>query len=385
MDCKLKVLAWCKLENDFHRLETQGQTNCYCFKAITWFVPKANQPHASLTIGPHFMHVMTRAEKKNFSNSNGLAPTNTNSSWTKPQHHVELKSCTYDQHGIFIPSTRSIGIQEESEFISLQKEVNAISMAFTTAYISWLKVNHVEMQIVFQCDLYDCRSTQFVKSKCGKSWAFERTMTRKLARELEQGMGGPTFQHKGVRWRPQRKHPWVVEIRLKKRKLWISDFDSFEEAVQAYDVAAIEYGITPLPKLKDSSLRQAKLSYAAFNDCIVQGRIVQAQPLPMYHASKSPVNHGVEVNDGVDLSTSILHGEEFPTFDMHQDSQKIGSNIGINNLEMENTMISSYHMFASDLPGMPFVSNTIHGTGATKSITQNIVRSSIDPSSSRIG
>lgn len=74
-----------------------------------------------------------------------------------------------------------LGFKKSQEFIFLQKEVSAISMAFTTTYISWLKVNHVQMQIVFHCDLYDCRSTQFVKSKYGRSWAFERTMTRKLA------------------------------------------------------------------------------------------------------------------------------------------------------------------------------------------------------------
>ena len=135
----------------------------------------------------------------------------------------------------------------------------------------------------------------------------------------------------------------------------------------------------------NSSLRQVKPSSAKLNDRIVQGCIIQAQALPMYHASKSVGNHGVEVNDSVDLSTNILHVEEFPVFNMHQDSQKIGSNISINNLEMENTKISSYHMFASDLPSMPSVSDTIRGMGASKSITQNIVQSSIDPSSSTIG
>lgn len=63
-------------------------------------------------------------------------------------------------------------------------------------------------------------------------------------------MGGRTLQHKGVRWRPERKHPWVVEIKLNKRKLWISDFDSLKEVVQAYDVATIKCGITPLPKME---------------------------------------------------------------------------------------------------------------------------------------
>lgn len=63
---KLEVVAWCKLENDFHRLETQGQSNCYCFKAVTWFVPKRNQPCSSPTIGPRFMHFMTGVEKMFF-------------------------------------------------------------------------------------------------------------------------------------------------------------------------------------------------------------------------------------------------------------------------------------------------------------------------------
>lgn len=144
----------------------------------------------------------------------------------------------------------------------------------------------------------------------------------------------------------------------KKRKLWVGDFDRLEDAVQAYKVAAIKYGKTPpLPKIEEEEaspffLRQARLSYAAaYNDCHNwEGRVVQTQ------APKSLVQQGVEVTGGVDMSTPV------PVF---EDPEKIGSTISIKNFELENARVSSYHMFARDLPGMPFFSYTIHGMGRT--------------------
>ena len=71
-------------------------------------------------------------------------------------------------------------------------------------------------------------------------------MTRKMTRELEELIGGVIPRYKDVRWRPERKHPWVAEIKIfekkTKKKMWIGNFDTPEEAARAYDVAVIRFG-----------------------------------------------------------------------------------------------------------------------------------------------
>ena len=59
-------------------------------------------------------------------------------------------------------------------------------------------------------------------------------MTRTLTRELEQLIGRVIPRYKGVRWRPECKHPWVAEIKISekktKKKMWIGNFATPEEA-----------------------------------------------------------------------------------------------------------------------------------------------------------
>lgn len=46
----------------------------------------------------------------------------------------------------------------------------------------------------------------------------------------------------------------------------------------------------------------------------LKGYNVQAKTIPTYHASKNVVNHVVEVNDGVDSSSSVLDVKEIQLF-----------------------------------------------------------------------
>ena len=82
-------------------------------------------------------------------------------------------------------------------------------------------------------------------------------MTQTMTRELEQLIGAVIPRYKGVRWRPERKHPWVAEIKISvkktKKKMWIGNFDTAEEAARAYDVAVIQYKKKTTLNFEDSS------------------------------------------------------------------------------------------------------------------------------------
>jgi len=89
------------------------------------------------------------------------------------------------------------------------------------------------VNFVAQTNFYDLRATQFFDSKCERVWRLERTMTRVMTRDLEQLIGEVIPRYKGVRWRPDRKHPWVAKIKVPKnhkRKMWLGNYDTPEEA-----------------------------------------------------------------------------------------------------------------------------------------------------------
>lgn len=126
----------------------------------------------------------------------------------------------------------------------VQKNLTLIFSSYTKEYVSSLCGGQdVSKQLFLHIDLYDLRATQFVNGKCGRAWIYERTMTQKMMQELEELISGPKTHYKGVCWWPKRKHPWIAELKIsKKKKMWISAFCTQEDAARAYDVVAIAHG-----------------------------------------------------------------------------------------------------------------------------------------------
>ena len=91
--------------------------------------------------------------------------------------------------------------------------------------------------------LCDLRAIQTLKQNCQRTWAVERTMTRRLVQEIETLVNGPKKYFKGVRWRPEQKHPWVELKISKNKKAWIGDFDTAEGAAQAYETVAHQFEV----------------------------------------------------------------------------------------------------------------------------------------------
>lgn len=243
-----------RLENGSYKVEAYGLLKYYCFRANFFFTPKGSQKHLPPNAGLEYMQMI----RESFLALGLRFVTLCNPYWTKLDHvgpayyklnpksnpsiHVTLDSCTFDQCGKFQPSIQYFGSKQESKSSIFAKDVFFTSSSHSKAYQSWLHTKDVGMRVLMQTDLYDLRSSQFWRSKCGKTWARERTMTRKMAQDLGSLMGKPTVYYKGVRWRPERKNPWVVEINLpKKKKLWVGNFATQQEAVQAYNVALIQH------------------------------------------------------------------------------------------------------------------------------------------------
>jgi hypothetical protein len=186
---------------------------------------------------------------------------------SKPHHRILLDSSRYDQQQKLAPVVQSFGRKKnvESSNSLMQKILHYASSEFTLAFGAWkgeFKDDGIlDIRLHVQSDLYDIRTTQFVKQNRRRAWAFERTITRKVEQDLAQRVrGGPLKRYKGVRWRPERKHPWVAEIKLsEKRKLWIGDFDTPEEAAQAFDVAVISHKKKTALNFEDSLVRTSEV------------------------------------------------------------------------------------------------------------------------------
>jgi hypothetical protein len=198
-------------------------------------------------------------------------------------------------------------------------------------------------------------------------------MTRKLAQELEQLRGEATKQYTGVRWRPERKHPWIAEIKLpnKRKKTWIGNFDTPEEAARAYDAAAIVHGKEttinfqrsrkhvsepPISSPKYTHYEQDTTDSSMdmmFDDMDALGEgTVQSIPT----LSNSSYTHNWRANRLTNVGDSAESAPQVVVlgglFDLSETPQHVSTYV-CNKLDYTrklDTNMKGYHMFATDLP-----------------------------------
>ena len=261
-----------RLANGSHKVEVNAQWECYFLKYVIHLSAKEGQDPIPLRVVQQFTKLRIERAMQNgitfefLPGLNGppyysIAPT------TTPQHRALMDSSRVDQYGAFQSSVTSFGVQQDSQSIIAQLELFNISTNCKKVYLHLLCVEPLDMHLLMQCDFYDLRPTQFSKPNGGRVWRSERTMARRMTQQLQLLEGQATVKYKGVRWRPERKHPWVAEIRHSKvKRMWIGNYDTQKEAARAYDVAAITHGKKTSLNFEDSwkylpvSTTQAHLS-----------------------------------------------------------------------------------------------------------------------------
>ena len=388
------------LENGSYIFEVHAQWDDYRIKgSITWF------PQRIVSSISHLFHQSMDLHTKSVNESgvsisylsNPSAPSyyNTTYSTTTPQHRLVLDSSTLNQHGFLEFSIQSFG-SKPSQSILAFLEYNKILSKIAVNHFSSLfreQGDHIQFSIVVEC--YDLRATQFFVPKCGRVWRLERTMTRTLTRELEQLIGGVIPRYKGVRWRPERKHPWVAEIKISekksKKKIWIGNFATPEEAARAYDIAVIRYGKKRTLNFEDSckQLSNSTMRFVMPSDQRIaidnsfdistspsmplSTRIlslgepdIQARAMP----TCASVNQGcmmiplITQTDIQPNSKDIITLENYPPLEVADEaSQEV--NTHNKSFGVVGSGYKSYFMFASDLPSMGSTCSTLQKTSSS--------------------
>ena len=381
-----------RLENGSYSLEFQAQWDNYYIKTSCIYVPF----NTTTPISSKIVHeVMGLGKRKivesgvQFSYlSNLSAPPYYNiTPTTTPQHRLITDSSILNPLGFVEPSLQSFGIEPSQSILALK---NIIGVHANLALMYFSRLFHEQGEHIiffFKTDYYDLHATQFFVPKCGRVWRLERTMTRTMTRELEQLIGGVIPHYKGVRWRPERKHPWVAEIKISKRrtkrKMWIGNYDTPEEAARAHDVVAIQYGMLATLNFEDSckhvpnstmySTMLGDQESAIDNSFVISTSqsmplgthtlslrepIVQARAMPTCALSNQDceMNHALMQFDLQENSKAITTLENYATLKVIDPTCKqisiYNKNIGV----VDNGSIS-YFMFASDLPSMVNTSN----------------------------
>ena len=388
-----------RLEDGSHKIELQAQWNNYFMKSTYVFVPRMLNPSVFSIFMNQFLTLAENTIKEtrmsvSFLSDPSAAPYCNVTSTTRPEHRLVLDSSILTSCNILEPPIQSFGPEPSPCIVAIRMHYKVYSN-FVFKYLSSLILQEGEdICFYLQTDYYDIRATQFSKVKCGRVWRLERTMTRVMIRELEHLIGGVIQRYKGVRWRPERKHPWVAEIKIfekkSKKKMWIGNFDTAEEAARAYDVAAIRFGkLTTLnfedscKRISNSTMRYIVPSdkkstigssfetstshsmplgtHSSFGEDNVSASVMPTCALVNQDCKMTPLVTQVDFQPN---STNIMNLEKYPTLEV--DDQEL-EEVNTNNktfrvLENES---KSYFMFASDLPSMTDTSYHLEKTGSS--------------------
>ena len=384
-----------RLEDGSHKIEVQAQWNKLFFRSIFVLVPlMLNLSTFSMFINQivAYINEITTTVPSSISYlPNPSAPPYYNvTSTTTPQHRLVLDSSTLKVSDFLEPPLQSFGPEPSQSMETFRNHYKRLSKFVFEFFSSLILQQGEHISFYLQTDVYDVRATQFSKSKCGRVWRLERTMTRVMTRELEQLIGGVIPRYKGVRWRPERKHPWIAEIKVSrhaKTKMWLGNYDTPEEAARAYDATAIQFGKQTMLNFEDSckhiSNSTMRSTMASDQNCTIGSsfEISTSQSMPLgshtslgeasIQARAMPtcvfVNQDCKMNPPVtqvDIqpnSTNIMTLEKNPTLEVVD--QELGE-VNTNNktLTMLENESKSYFMFASDLPSIIDTSDLLEKT-----------------------
>lgn len=256
------VIVTDSVEHHSYQCVTEGLVEDYHgYRQVISILPKGETRCISYKIGRRIIGMLLKGVignnvKVHFKSSSAEGPPSYKIAPTvDAQHQMVINSTTYEQRRFFEPVVKAFGTNPGPLPVPLQKLLVLQPFHYTNAFDSWKQAERVDIQVITRTDFYDLRGTDFVKQEFRKAWVAERTITRQMAQELEQRISGPMRRFKGVRWRPERKHPWVAEIKLPKRKkMWIGNYDTQEEAARAFDVAAVFHNHQTTLNFQDSLL-----------------------------------------------------------------------------------------------------------------------------------
>jgi hypothetical protein len=384
-----------KLENGSYVFEVHAQWDDYHIKSNFFSSP---------SLSPKMVHQSVDVNIKSFYEfgvsisylSNPSAPPyfNTTSPTTTPQHRLVLDSSTLNQHDSQEYSIQSFGSKPSQSILAFIEYGNIISKTAINHFSSLFREqgDHRQFSIVVEC--YDLRPTQFFVPNCGRVWGLERTMTRTLTRELEQLIGRVNPRYKGVRWRPERKHPWGAEIKISKKKtkkkMWLGNFATPKEAARAYDVAVIQYKKQTTLNFEDSCKH---LSNSIMQSIIPSDQRIaidksfevstsQSMPLGTPSCMGKPSEQAkamqtcASVNQGCMMiplvtqteiqpnSKDIITSEKYPPLEvLDKASQEVDTYN--ESFEVVENGYKSYFMFASDLPSMGGACSAVQKTSSS--------------------